>query len=80
MDTLIAALVTGLFTGAVSWGVLRTEVKNLKDGNKDMKAAIAALHARVDVLMIALAGKGYIDSGVLAHVAREQSPGSYRQG
>lgn len=64
METLIAATVSGLFAGAVSWGVLRTEVKNLK-------SSVFALHARVDVLMIALANKGFIDPGTLAHISRE---------
>lgn len=64
METLFAAIFSGVFAGAVSWGVLRAEVKNLK-------SSVAALHARVDVLMIALAGKGFIDAGTLAHISRE---------
>lgn len=65
METLIAGAFSGLFAGAVSWGVLRAEVKNLK-------SSVSALHARVDVLMIALAGKGFIDAGTLAHVSRDR--------
>lgn len=64
METLIAATISGLFAGGVAWGVLRSEVKNLK-------SSVLALHARVDVLMIALASKGFIDAGTLAHTARE---------
>ena len=64
METLIAATVSGLFAGGVAWGVLRAEVKTLK-------SSVLALHARVDVLMIALATKGFIDAAMLARPSRE---------
>lgn len=63
METLFAASFSGVLAAAVSWGVLRAEVKHLKN-------SVNALHARVDVLMIALANRGFIDAGTLAHVSR----------
>jgi hypothetical protein len=65
MDTLFAAIFSGVFAGAVSWGVLRAEVRILKN-------SVAALHVRVDVLMMALAQHGLIDPAAVGHLSREQ--------
>lgn len=64
MDTLIVATVSGIVSAAASWGMLRTEVKN-------MKASLRTLHKRVDVLMLSLAKSGFLDIATISNIDRE---------
>lgn len=60
---LLVAGITGALSGAVSWGAMRATVKQ-------HSRLIAALHARVDGLMLALAQHGAIEAGAVEHLAR----------
>lgn len=63
IETLVVAIGSGLVAGALLLGALCAQVKT-------MKAAIHAMHARFDTLVIALAKNGMIDAGAVAHLAR----------
>ena len=68
MEALITALLvaglTALIIGALMLG-------NLIGKMKANTISIQALHARFDVLLMALAQHGIIDAGTVAHVSRE---------
>lgn len=66
MNEILLALISGAGAGGVAWGVMQADVRWLKK-------SVAALHARVDALFIALAQGGHIDAGAAAHLARRHS-------
>lgn len=66
IEQIIFSVVSGLIAGAVAWGALSQQVHTLT-------AEVAALHARVDALMLALARFGMIDEGAASHLTRGTS-------
>lgn len=72
IEELLVAGFGAIVCGALMLGVLRSDSKAHGQAIEKQGAAIRALHARFDAIVIALARHNVIDSGAMMHIARRQ--------